>query len=45
MVLYPLAEMDMELEGMVLKVQAAVSDSLPVPVLLGTDVPELGQPL
>ena len=31
----------MELEGIKMKVTAAVSDTLPVSVLLGTDVPEL----
>ena len=41
MTLYPLAEIDMELEGLKMKVTAAVSDRLPVSVLLGTDTPEL----
>lgn len=41
--LYPLAEIDLKLEGVEVKVKAAVSDSLPVSVLLGTDVPELGR--
>lgn len=41
--LYPLAEVDMKLGGITLKVTAAVSETLPVSVLLGTDVPELGQ--
>ena len=40
-VLYPLAEVKMEVDGIHLKVRAAVSDCLPVSVLLGTDVPEL----
>jgi len=43
MVLYPLAEVEMELDGAKMMVQAAVSDTLPVSVLLGTDVPELGR--
>ena len=43
MVLYPLAEVEMELDGAKMMVQAAVSDTLPVLVLLGTDVPELGR--
>ena len=40
-VLYPLAEVGAEVDGKVIKVDAAVSESLPVSVLLGTDVPEL----
>ena len=43
MTLYPLAEVDMELEGLKMKVTAAVSDRLPVSVLLGTDTPELSR--
>ena len=43
MVLYPLAEVELELDGAKMKVKAAVSDTLPVSVLLGTDVPELGR--
>ena len=39
--LYPLAKVEMELEGMKLNVKDAVSESLPVSVLLGTDVAEL----
>ena len=39
-VLYPLAEV--EVNRVVMQVVAAVSDTLPVPILLGTDVPELG---
>ena len=35
--LYPLAKVELEIE-----VHAAVSDTLPVSALLGTDVPELG---
>lgn len=31
----------MELDGIKMKVTAAVSDTLPVSVFLGTDVPEL----
>ena len=42
-VLYPLAEVTIEVGGVTVRVQAAVSDTLPVSVLLGTDVPELGQ--
>ena len=41
-VLYPIAEAEMELEGVKLQVTAALSDPLPVSILLGTDVPELG---
>ena len=40
-VLYPLAEVDLEVDGYTLHVEAAISDTLPMPVLLGTDVPEL----
>ena len=42
-VLYQLADVEIKLEGLSLCVKAAVSDGLPVSVLLGTDVPELGQ--
>jgi len=42
MVLYPLAEVKLELDGVQRRMKAAVSDTLPVSVLLGTDVPELG---
>ena len=40
-VLYPLAVVDMEVEGIPVHVEAAVVDTLPVGVLLGTDVSEL----
>lgn len=40
-VLYPLADVNMELGGVKMGVRAAVSERLPVPVLLGMDVPEL----
>ena len=40
-VLYPLTEVDLEIDGLPIRVEAAVSDSLPVAVLLGTDVPEM----
>lgn len=39
MVLYPLAEIDMEVDGVLVSADAAVSEALPVPVLSGTDVP------
>ena len=39
--LYPLAQVELEVEGEKVQVQAAVSDNLPVSVLLGTDVPKL----
>ena len=42
-VLYSLAHVSVNIEGLALKVRAAVSDTLPVSVLLGTDVPDLGQ--
>lgn len=45
-VLYPIAKVGMVVDGMHLQeVEAAVSDTLPVSVLLGTDVPELQDPL
>ena len=40
-VLYPLAEVELEVQGYPLNIEAVVSDTLPVPVLLGLDVPEL----
>jgi len=43
MVLYPVAQLDLEIEGRPVCVKAAVSKTLLVPVLLGTDVPELSQ--
>ncbi len=39
-VLYPLAQVSLEIDG-IPEVEAAVSSTLPVPVLLGDDVPEL----
>ena len=42
-VLYPLAEVEIELDGVRVRVKAAVADRLPVSVLLGTDVPEMKQ--
>ena len=38
---YPLAEVEIKIGGQELKVEAAVSDTLPMSVLLGTDVPAL----
>ena len=43
MVLYSLADVYMEVGGVAVQVRAAVSDTLPVSVLLGTDIPELGR--
>ena len=40
-VLYPLANVSMEIDGRAFVVEAAVSATLPVSVLLGGDVPEL----
>lgn len=37
--------MELDIEGTKVLVQAAVSENLPVSVLLGTDVPELGEML
>ena len=42
-VLYPVAQLELEVDGLPLCVEAAVSKSLPVPVLLGTNVVELHQ--
>ena len=42
-VLYPLANVDLVVDGVPLTVEAAVSKSLPVSVLLGTDVSELAK--
>ena len=42
-VLYPLAKVDMEMDGLQVNVEAAVSGRLPVAVLLGKDVPEFDQ--
>ena len=40
-VLYPLADVNMEVDGLPITVEAAVSETLPAAVLLGTGVPEL----
>ena len=40
-VLYPVALLKLEVDGLTLCVEAVVSQSLPVPVLLGTGVAEL----
>ena len=42
-VLYPLAKVSLEIDGLHIEVEAAVSSTLPVSVLLGDDVPELQQ--
>ena len=42
-ILYPMADVVVQVEGVELKVKVAVSEELPVSVLLGTDVPELGE--
>lgn len=44
-VIYPLAEISMEVDGRTITVEAAVSDTLPMSVLLGlgTDTPELAK--
>jgi predicted aspartyl protease len=42
-VLYPLAEVEIEVGGQSLKVEVAVLGTLPIAVLLGTDVPELAE--
>ena len=40
-IVYPLADVEIRIEGQCFTVQAGVSDTLPVSVLLGRDVPEL----
>ena len=40
-VVYPLAQVEIAVDGTCYSVEAAVSDKLPVSVLLGRDVPEL----
>ena len=40
-VLYPLAQVQVKIDGYCLEVEAAVSDALPTSMLLGTDVPEM----
>ena len=40
-VLYPLALVHLEIKGHQIDVKAALSETLPMPVLLGTDVPQL----
>ena len=42
-VLYPMAKVNIEVDGCTISVVAAVSDTLPMDFLLGTDVPELGK--
>eukprot|EP00731_Ephydatia_muelleri_P013996 Em0007g1306a len=42
-VLYPVARLNLEVEGVPVAVEAAVAKNLPTSVLLGTDVPELGR--
>ena len=42
-VLYPLAKIAMQVDGLEIVVDAAVSERLPVAVLLGKDVPEFAQ--
>ena len=42
-VLYPVARLNLEVEGVPVAIKAAVAKNPPVSVLLGTDVPELGK--
>ena len=42
-VLYPVADLEMEVEGLYIKVEAVVSETLPTAVLLGREVPQLAQ--
>jgi len=39
-VLYPVVKMKLKVDGLLLSVETAVSRTPPMPVLLGTDVPE-----
>ena len=41
--LYPLADISLEVNEKQITVEAAVSDTLPMSVLLGTDTPELAE--
>ena len=40
--IYPVVEVEIDMGGGKIQVEAAVSDTLPMWGLLGTDVPELG---
>ena len=40
-VLYPLAQVEIEIGGQIIEVEAAISETLPMSMLLGTDVPSL----
>ena len=42
-VLYPLANGGIQVDGLEIEVEAAISEKLPVAVLLGKDVPELSK--
>ena len=42
-VLCPVADVKLEVDGVPVSVKAAVSKTLPVSMLLGTDYPELGR--
>lgn len=42
-IVYPLADVEMEVGGVSVGVRAAISERLPVSVLLVTDIPELGR--
>ena len=42
-VLYPLANVGIQVDWLEIEVEAAISENLPVEVLLGKDVPELSQ--
>ena len=39
-VLYPAAEVTLEADGQLFEIEAVVSDTLPLSVCLGTDIPE-----
>ena len=40
-VLYPLAQVEIEIGGQIIEVKSAISETLPMSMLLGTDVPSL----
>ena len=40
-VLYPIAQVEIEIRGQIIEVEAAISETLPMSMLLGTDVPSL----
>lgn len=45
MVVYHFEALELEVDGLRVDMEAALSENLPVPVLLGWDMPQLGQQL